>query len=191
MMSDKRGLWHADMIRSAEARPRGANYRRPWPRIDQVALRINRRWQERGTWLARVGASSIASRYSLWIRGIPLFGNGSRRRVPCCPCLESHLRLGRPQCKQLKNKSKNGQQTQPGIKTNGPVKVKPTRVLPGTKGPKGGEPNGGGPKFRVFSCPAPNFAFFALSGVFLALWSRVATMDLSNCAFRLLWGHFV
>ena len=44
-------------------------HRRPWPRIDQVALGINRRWQERGTWLARVGASSIASRCPLWIRG--------------------------------------------------------------------------------------------------------------------------
>ena len=49
----------------------------------------NRRWQEQGTWVARVGVSSIASRYSLWIRGMPLLGNGSRRRVPCCPRLES------------------------------------------------------------------------------------------------------
>ena len=69
-----------------------------------MALGINRRWQERGTWHARVAASSIASRCSLWIRGIPLLGNGSRRRVPCCLCLESHLALERPQCKQFKKK---------------------------------------------------------------------------------------
>ena len=50
--------------RSAAARGK-IRHRRPWPRIDQVALGINRLWQERGTWLARVGASSIASRYSL------------------------------------------------------------------------------------------------------------------------------
>ena len=57
MISDTRDLWHADMIRSAAARPR-----------DQVALGINRRWQERSTQLARVGVSPIANRYSLWIR---------------------------------------------------------------------------------------------------------------------------
>ena len=72
MMSDTRGLWHADMIRSAgsAASRDKIRHRRPWPRTDQVALGINRRWQESSTWLARVGASSIASRYSLWIRGI-------------------------------------------------------------------------------------------------------------------------
>ena len=43
-------------------------------RIDQVALGIDRRWQERCTWFARIGASSIVSRCSLWIRGILLFG---------------------------------------------------------------------------------------------------------------------
>ena len=67
MISDTLGLWHADMIRSAAARPRGTKSATGvlWPRIDQVTLDINRRWQERGTWLARVGASSIARRYSL------------------------------------------------------------------------------------------------------------------------------
>ena len=39
-------------------------HRRPWPRIDQVALGIHRRWQEQGTWLPRVGASSNC-RYTL------------------------------------------------------------------------------------------------------------------------------
>ena len=71
MISDTRGLWHADMIRSAAARLRGTKSATGVLGLvlDQVALGINRRWQERGTWLARVGASSIASRYSLWIRG--------------------------------------------------------------------------------------------------------------------------
>ena len=49
-------------------------HKRPRP---QVALGINLCWQERGNWLARVGVLSIASRYALWIRGIPLLGNGS------------------------------------------------------------------------------------------------------------------
>ena len=105
MISDTRGLRHADMLRSAAARGK-IRHRRPWPRIDQVALGINRRWQEQGTWVARVGVSSIASRYSLWIRGMPLLGNGSRRRVPCCPWLECHHALERPQCKQFKTISK-------------------------------------------------------------------------------------
>ena len=92
-----RDLWPADMmIRSAAARLRGVKirHRRPWPRTDQVALDIKRRWQERGTWLARVGVSSFASRYSLSIRGLP-----------CRPWLESHHALERPQCTQFKNKS--------------------------------------------------------------------------------------
>ena len=56
MISDTRGLWHADMIRSVAARPRWAKSATGvlGPRIDQVALGINRRWQERCTWLARV-----------------------------------------------------------------------------------------------------------------------------------------
>ena len=78
---------HASICCSAAARGK-IRHMRPWPRIDQVALDINRRWQEQDTWFARVGVS-IASRYSLWIRGMPLLGNGSRRRVPCCPRLES------------------------------------------------------------------------------------------------------
>ena len=97
-------------------------HRRPWPRIDQVALGINRRWQERGAWLALVGASSIASRYSLWIRGIPVLGNGSRRRVPCCPCLESHLALERPSMQTIQKNQKKLQQPQPGLKQSGPEK---------------------------------------------------------------------
>ena len=79
---------HASICCSAAARGK-IRHRRPWPRIDQVALGINRRWHEQGTWVARVGVTSIASRYSLWIRGMPLLGNGSRRRAPCCPWLES------------------------------------------------------------------------------------------------------
>ena len=67
---------HDSICGSAASRGQ-IRHRRPWPRIDQVALGIIRRWQERGTWLARVRASSIASRYSLWIRGVPLLGNGS------------------------------------------------------------------------------------------------------------------
>ena len=104
MISDTLGLWHADMIRSAAAWPRGAKSATGVLGLELTKWRfgINRRWQERGTWLARVGASSIASRCSLWIRRIPLLGNGSRRRVPCCPGFESHLALERPQCKQFK-----------------------------------------------------------------------------------------
>ena len=67
MISDTRGPLarrHDSICGSAASRGK-IRHRRPYPRVDQVALGINRRWQERGTWLARVGASSIASRYSL------------------------------------------------------------------------------------------------------------------------------
>ena len=72
MISDTRGLWHAHMIRSAAGRPRGKiRHRRPWPRIDQVALGM-------------AGTRHLAC--TSWsVVEIPLLGNGSRRRVPCCP----------------------------------------------------------------------------------------------------------
>ena len=94
------------MIRSAASRPRGAKS------ATGVLGLVLTRWRLASTdagrnealGLHRVGASSIASRYSLWVRGIPLPGNGRRRRVSCCLCLESHLALERPQCKQFKKK---------------------------------------------------------------------------------------
>ena len=55
---------HDSICGSAASRSE-IRHRRPWPRVDQVALGIKRRWHERGTWPARVGVSSIASRYSL------------------------------------------------------------------------------------------------------------------------------
>ena len=102
---------HDSICGSAASRGK-IHHRRPWPRIDQVALGINS-----GTWLARVGASSIARRYSLWIRGIPVLGNGSRRRVPCCPCLESHLALERPSMQTIqKKKQKMGKSRNQDLK---------------------------------------------------------------------------
>ena len=60
-------------------------------------------------------------------------------------------------------------------------------------GPRGwGTQTGGGPKFRVFSLSRQHFRFFFLSeGLLVELWPRVGAMDFSNCAFGLVWGHFV
>ena len=54
--------------------------------------------RKRDTRLSRVGVSSIQSRNALWTRGTPLLDNDRRRRVSCCPWLESHHALEGPQC---------------------------------------------------------------------------------------------
>ena len=60
-------------------------------RIDQVTFGINRRWQERGIWFARVEASSIAGRYSLWIRGIFLLGKRQSCSLLCIMASWTHV----------------------------------------------------------------------------------------------------
>ena len=94
MISDTRGLWHADMIRSAAERPRGANS------ATGVFGVVLTRWRLASTdagrnealGFSRVGVSSNAGRYSLW-RGIPLLGHGSEGRHLCMWASWTHIAL--------------------------------------------------------------------------------------------------
>ena len=103
MISDTRGFWHADTIRSAAARPREAKS------ATGVFGLVLTTWRLASTDAGRneaLGLHELECRRlqagTLGIRGILLLGNGSRRRVPCCPWLESHHALERPQGNQCK-----------------------------------------------------------------------------------------
>ena len=79
-ISDTRGLWHGDVIRSAAARPRGAKS------ATSVLGLVLTGWRLASTDVCRNEALGLhelerrrlqASTLSLWIRGIPLLGKGS------------------------------------------------------------------------------------------------------------------
>ena len=120
MISDTRGFWHADMVRSAEARPFGCKMRhwRPWPRIDQVALGINRRWQERGTWLARVGAVVDCCKQVLSLYSWNTAAWQRQQASSAVLSLPRESPLTRTTSIQTIQKKTNlGQNPQPGLKT--------------------------------------------------------------------------
>ena len=94
MISDTRGLWHADMTRSAAERPRGANSATGVLGLELTRWRLASTDAGRNEALgfSRVGVSSNAGRYSLW-RGIPLLGHGSEGRHLCMWASWTHVAL--------------------------------------------------------------------------------------------------
>ena len=94
MITDTRGPWHADMVRSVAARPRGAKCATGLPSLvlTRRRLELTDAGRKRGTWLARVVVSSIASRYSLWISGL-LLGHGSVALTCACGIMDPRALL--------------------------------------------------------------------------------------------------
>ena len=115
MISDTRSLWHADMIRSAAERRRGANSATGVLGVVLTTWRLASTDAGRNEALgfSRVGVSSVANRYSLWIRGTPLLGSGSVALTCVCgrhgPTLHSSRcwNLARWSHRQLKMEPQN------------------------------------------------------------------------------------
>ena len=120
MTSDTHSLWHADMIRSAAARPRGPKRATGvfWPRDDHVALGhlptlAGTRHFVCTSWSGRVDCKQVHSLDS-W------------KTSACCPWVESHHDF-----KQLKNiNNKLAQSRRPGKKKSRKSKHPQDGVLP-------------------------------------------------------------
>ena len=96
-------------------------HRRPWPRIDQVALGINRRWQERCTWLARECRRLQAGTLSGFVEYVCL---ATAANAECRVVLASRV-TSHSNDLNANNSKKIGQQPKTRIKKkSGPVKVK-------------------------------------------------------------------
>ena len=129
MISDTRGLWHADMIRSAAARPRGAKS------ATGVLGLVLTRWRLASTDAGRNEALGLHELERRRFQAGTLSGfvehlcmataAGVECRVVPASRVTSHSNdLNANNSK----KSKNGQQPQPGFKNSSPVKVKNPQV---------------------------------------------------------------
>ena len=107
MISHTRGLWHTDMIRSATARPRGAKS------ATGVLGLVLTRWRMASTDAGRNEALGL-----LELECRRLLGDGSRRRVPCCPWTRTTSMQTKQQMKQILGRAATR------LKKSGPVKVK-------------------------------------------------------------------
>ena len=129
MTSDTRGLWHADVIRSAAARPRG-----PKSATGVLGLVLTR-WRLASTDAGRNEALGLHELERRRLQAGTLSGYveylclATAAGVECRVVLASRVTSHSNDLNANKSKkSKNGQQPQPGFEKNSPVKVKNQQV---------------------------------------------------------------